>query len=159
MGKPLTSFSTNIIFSASVSTSAYTAGDQIGSGAILLQRAARENAGGSVIISVTVVDAESKSNEIDFFFFNQNPNITSTDNAALALTDADAKAACVGWINVSAADYKSYGGGTIGCAKSVGLLLKPTSGIQDCYVVPVTRSAPTFSSSNSLLYQFGLLQD
>ena len=160
MGKPLVSYTTMITVTASVSTSAYATNDQLG-GIQTLTRTGRENQAGSVLHSVTVISSEGQAPELDILFFNQLPDVTSTDNAAINVIDSELRDKCVGFINFSATDYKLINGqsAAIGCVRNVGLVLKPIAGSQDCFAVPILRTAVTFTSSNSLVFKYELLQD
>lgn len=156
---PLTSYTNLVTVTTSASTPTYAAGDQIGE-IQHIPRVGRENGAGSILQSVSVVDTGGVNAELDIFFFNKAPGLSSTDNSSFAMQDSDTFS-CLGYVNVSGTDYKSYGSGSIACIKSPGLLLTPITGSQDCFSVAVIRTTSVWTStlSLSLNFQYNLLQD
>jgi len=72
-----------------IATTAYTAGDQMGT-IFTLPNAATATAGGGYIKGVSVVSAADITGAMDVVFFRQSVTLAG-DNAAFAISDADAK--------------------------------------------------------------------
>lgn len=68
-------------------TTAYTAGDQVGS-LITLSDAARVSGGGGVIVGVTLIDQSDIIGAYDVVFFDASVTLAS-NNAAFSISDAD----------------------------------------------------------------------
>lgn len=68
-------------------TTAYIAGDQVGT-LISLSNAARVTGGGGVIVGVTLIDQSDIIGAYDVVFFDQTVTLAA-DNAAFAISDAD----------------------------------------------------------------------
>lgn len=69
-------------------TTAYTAGDQVGT-QFTVANAARESGGGGTIVGVVLVSAADIIGAFDVVFFDSSVTLAS-DNAAFAISDADA---------------------------------------------------------------------
>lgn len=69
-------------------TTAYTAGDQVGT-LFTIPNAARISGGGGLITGVKVIDASDVIGPVDVMFFDRSVTLAA-DNAAFAISDADA---------------------------------------------------------------------
>jgi hypothetical protein len=128
----------------------YTAGDQVGV-PIELVKAFDMESGVAEIISVTLVDDSASAVSTDVFFFLSQPTVTSADQDPPAMTDAIAKATCIGSVNIPAANFKALGAGqTVGSVGNVGLLVKAAAATNrtfdrtaSLWAMVVTRGTPT----------------
>lgn len=148
---------------ASLLTAAYSAGDVLTNG-FFMNDIFRNSTATVVLQSVVVVDVESKNAPMDIFFFAVNdPADASTfaeDGDPATASDAQFSDLCVGVVSVVASDYKAFGGKTVACP--VGqpqIVMQAKSDGTHLLALPVARGGVTFSSTNSLTFKFGFLQD
>lgn len=158
-------FSKIVEVTPTISTSAYTAADQIGgiqtlSNAVLSDPEAR----GGVLQTIVIVDKAKQKSAIDIFFFKELPTVASSDNAAADITDAEMASKCIGVISVVAGDYADLANNSTASVENVGLVLRSTPNADlatanSVYAVAVSRGTPTYGSTSDLVFKYGLLQD
>lgn len=147
---------TNIRITPTISTGAYTAGDNVG-GKMSLTPVAMEPRTGT-IMSVTVADLAKQSAAIDILLFDSDPSATTfTDNAALDVADADLLKA-IGVIRVAANDYVGLADNSVACVKDINLPFK-LSGTDTLYATMVTSGTPTYAAATDLTLTFGIQMD
>ena len=97
------------IFSLTLSldTSAYASGDVLADTQQADAFFAKAD-GGGVIESITVIDEDDQGAAFSIYFFQANRSL-GTENNAPNISDANARD-CLGWVDVSTADYKDLGG-------------------------------------------------
>jgi hypothetical protein len=135
-----------------VSTSAYTANDQVG-GLMTLDGAAPGKGAGTVLNSIVIVDKASQAAEIDLYFFDESPTVASSDNAAADVTDAEMVDKCIGHVTVVAGDYAALAANSTACVRDIALSLKPRASTT-LYCLAVTRGTPTYGSTSDLTLKF-----
>jgi len=139
-----------------ISTSAYSTGNQLG-GVQTLTQAAPDDAYGTTLHGLTIVDKAKVSAAMDILFFNSAPTITSTDRTAFQILDANAFGKYLGSVSVAATDYITTADQTYATVKSIGLPMQPLTGV-DLYAIPVIRASATYAALN-LEFCYHFLQD
>ena len=129
-----------------VSTTAYTSGDVMGS-LMTFTTATRQPIGDGLIQSVTLHFKSAQTAASDFFWCNSNQltNTTLTDNGALNVAAADF-AACRA---IHITDCTSMGTPTVCTAENLAIPYGLASGTTG-YGFLVTRGAPTLASTSDL---------
>lgn len=140
-----------------VDTSAYAAGDLIGSAAIMLPKALgvghKERAG--LIQSVTIIDLAKQAADIDVVFFDEKPTGTTfTDNAAFDPADADLDK-IIGYASVT--DYSSFNDSAIGQVNNLVIPFVLADLGAPLWAALVSRGTPTFSAAADLTLKVGIL--
>lgn len=135
-----------------ITAGAYSAGDILG-GDFTLPGALDNRA---LFAHVSVFDDAGVKARIDFFIFDAALSGTYTDNAAFAIDAAD-KANLRGVISVLASDYIDAGSDAVATIDPKRLLLNRVSG-GNLGIVPVLPSVATYSATDDLRFEFGLLE-
>lgn len=139
-----------------VDTSAYTAGDFLGTA--ILELANAGYIGGAVLHTISVVDLTKQSAAIDLLFFTTIcANSTFTNNAALDIHDTDALT-FIGHVAIAAADYSALADNSVATVRNVGLTLNTGDGNKSIFCAPVARGTPTYAASE-LRLKFTFLRD
>jgi hypothetical protein len=144
-------------------SSAYAAGDVVGSGGVLTFANAVRTAPdgvtartGGKISSVLITDKSNNQASFDIWFFDSNPTATTfTDKTLLTLNTADIVRS-IGFVTVNAWSGANSGGGV-----GQGLLDLPfvlASGTT-LYAVLITRGTPTFASTTDVQVRLVISQD
>lgn len=120
-----------------IATTAYTAGDQMGS-IFTLAGAARISGGGGLITGVKVIDAADVIGPVDVMFFDRSVTLAA-DNAAFAISDADALF-CVGLAQLSGA----FDIGNNRLAQQLPAAIPYNCNVTSLYAAIITRSGHTF---------------
>lgn len=146
-----------------ISTSAYTSGDQIG-GIMTISDAVRFdttiNKGFSEIVSVTILDSSKQDVAIDIWFFHTSPTVTSTDNAPFAMTAANMNAQAIGVVQVGlSGTYSDAAAVSICSTCNLNLPAEISSASTAIYAIAVVRGTPTYATTSSLQFKFGLFLD
>lgn len=134
-----------------ISTSAYTAGDAVGS-VISITSAAKATGGGVRIDSVTVIDKDAESPEFDLLFFSDSIAAV-TDNVAFDPSDADL-AKCRGGVQILSTDWSVLTDNAVASLIDVNHTIPVLVGTT-LYMVVVIRSADTFTSTSDLTFVVG----
>lgn len=161
---PRINITKTISVTPTISTSIYASGDQIG-GIMTLTDAIRQEAntaqGNCEIVSVTILDKDKQNVAMDIWFFNTSPTLISTDNAVFDMTDANQFAQCIGYCAVGAT-YSSGNSNSVSSTVSINLPLQVAStqsSPTNIYAVAIVRGTPTYTTTSSLQFQFGLFVD
>lgn len=152
-------YSFSVSVTPTVDTSAYGAGDQLGSEMIIDPGITDDGAADAYVIqSIVVTDKAKQSASIDLVFFDDSVTIAS-DNAAADFTDAQLVANCLGYVNVGT--YSDFNDNSVGTARNVGLQLKQATAGGDgkIYCYAVSRGTPTYVSTTDLTFKFDLAAD
>lgn len=140
-----------------VTTSAYAAGDVVGTKLTITDAVYTRGATGLVQSVVVSCEDDLAADDLDIIFFGTDPSgSTFTDNAALAVVDADT--------------YKIIGGATLGekfdtgdgCiiqGTNLALPIEAASTSEDIYAVLVCRNAFTLSAVDSIQVTVNIIQD
>lgn len=172
---PRINFTKTVSVTPTISTSAYTSGDQVGGimtipdvvrqdnvGALAASNASSNGSGVAELHSVTILDGDKQDSAMDIWFFKVSPTVTSTDNAAFAMTKANQFAQCIGAVSVgatysdAAAVSTSTDGGNIGKIMQVtGTSTTPNS----IFAIAIIRAAATHTTTTSLQFQFSFYVD
>lgn len=129
-------------FTPTVSTTAYTAGDVVGTKMALGQVDA-------LLHSLAIADNGNQGPAGQILFFDGDPGSVPADNAAFTWpTGALAKLIGV----VDAPTYKTVASEKIATVGALGITLKSNA----CYAVFVTSGTPTLTSTSDLTFKFGL---
>lgn len=157
-----------------ISTSAYTAGDQVG-GVMTLTNVVRNDPNTSVsgdrgtpttsgaglgtatLTEITVLDKAGQNAAFEVWFFKSSPTITSVDNGAFNLTDANSFAACIGHVNVGAT-YSTSSSNSVSTTSNLNKSIFAASG-STIYAVAKTTGTPTYGSTSDLKFIFNFLVD
>jgi hypothetical protein len=131
-----------------IDTSAYAAGDLMGSAAIELPLAAAQSKRGAIIQSVLLCDDAAQTADIDVLFFDDEPetDFSSMDNAAADIDDADLHK-LVGCVSVT--DWKSFNDNSMGQSLNVALPFVLAAG--PLWAVLVSRGAGTYAATGLTL--------
>lgn len=167
---PRINASKTVIVTPTISTSAYTSGDQIG-GIMTLTDVIRQDSnmelGFSELVEVTILDASLQNAAMDIWLFNQSPTVTSSDNVAFSMSDANQAAQCIGWVSVGAT--ASYSSGALNSVSTTSNLNKPCQVISlktapktnptNLYAIAIVRGTPTYTTTTALQFQFSFFID
>ena len=135
-----------------ISTSAYTANDQLG-GIMTLAGVSKSGGQVGVLQNVVIVDKAKQSLALDILFFDELPTVASSDNAALDITDAEVADKCLGSISIVAGDYVALNASSV-ATKVTGILALRPKKDATIYAVAVTRGTPTYGSTSDLVFKF-----
>lgn len=139
-------------------SSAYVSGYQLGS-LMTISKAMLEGKAACRLLSVTVIDKDKQDKAIDLYFFSDVPTVASVDHAAADVSDTEVAAKCLGVISIPSANYADLANSSVATLGGLGLVLQGTAkGAQDLYVLAVTRSTPTYTSTSALRLRLGLEQ-
>ena len=139
-----------------VSTSAYSTGDNVG-GKITLTDVCRANLGSGLIQSVVITSKSVQTATFDVIFFNADPSgSTFTDNGAQGVVDADLSkiigvAQCTTVVALSAESIHQ--------ATSLALPFALSGGSTTLYACIVVRGTPTLASTSDIWIAVRVLQD
>lgn len=144
-----------------ISTSAYTAGDQVG-GLQTLTIPGQAEQKLATLLSVSLVDKAAQNAALTIFFFTQSPTIASSDNAAFDLTDANMLYYAF-HVNITASDYassSSNSAASLGMSTVAKCAIPTGTAPTALYAVIKTTGTPTYASTSDLqiTYTFGLDQ-
>lgn len=124
-------------------TTAYTAGDFVGTGILTLANIL--GADGSMLEAILLTDKSKQSLAIDFLFFaTACPNSTFVNNGALTIHAIDILQ-YLGHVSIVAGDYTALADNSAATKRDIRLPLNPT--IASIYCVPVARGTPTYAAS------------
>ena len=142
-----------------ISTSAYTTGDQIG-GIMTLTDVVRQDkqlsVGTSTLASVTILDKGLQSAAIDVWFFNQSPTVTSVDNGNFSMSDANLVLQCIGFVSLGTA-YSASALNSVSTNANLNIPVQVDSTATaptNVYAIAVVRGTPTYVSTTDLVFQF-----
>lgn len=147
-----------------ISTSAYTSGDQIG-GIMDLSDCIRQDSNGtfgvSELVGVTILDKDKQSVAMDIWLFNVSPTVTSTDNAAFAMTAANLVLQCVGYVSVGVA-YSAAAAVSVSSTVNLNKVVQVSNTVASpshLFAIVVVRAAPTYTTTTSLQFKFEFFMD
>jgi len=163
-------FSVEFVATPTISTLAYSIGDQVGG---LIELFTKDNGGRvrvgacqaedcvSTLMSLVIHDKASQSAEFVVFFFNALPTVASVDNGALTITDAQMAEKCVGTVAVTAAQYQTVASSSIASVKMSDAALSMLSKVDNgpLWAVVKTTGTPTYASASDLTLRFLFSQD
>jgi hypothetical protein len=139
-----------------VSTGAYTSGDNVG-GKVTLASACRDTTGSGIIQSVVITSKSIQTATFDVVFFSADPSgSTFTDNVAQAVVDADLSkvigvAQCTTVVALAAESIHQ--------ATAIGLPFALSGGATTLYAAIVVRGTPTLGSTSDIWLSVRVLQD
>lgn len=147
-----------------ISTSAYTSGDQIG-GIMTLTDCVRQDSNGgfgiSELVGVTVLDNDKQDANIDIWLFNVSPTVTSVDNGAFAMSAANLVLQCIGVVAVGVT-YSNAAAVSVSSTVNLNKVLRvantaplPTT----IFAIGIVRGTPTYTTTTSLQFQFEFFLD
>lgn len=137
-----------------ISTTAYAAGDAVGS-TLSFASAVRVSAGSGTVQSVTITDKGAQAANLDLLLFTANLSVGPTDNAAAAVPDADF-ANCVG--KVSLTSHAALSDNSVSFIGNIGLGFSLGSGTT-LYGILVSRGTPTYASISDLRVRLAIQQN
>lgn len=146
-----------------ISTTAYASGDQVG-GIMTLSDAIRYDSvvgkGFSEIVSVTILDGSKQNAAMDIWFFHTSPTVTSVDNGAFAMTYANLAAQAVGMVQVGlSGTYSSAAAVSVCSTCNLNLPAESAANSSKLYAIAVVRGTPTYATTSSLQFKFGIFLD
>jgi hypothetical protein len=139
-----------------VSTSAYTSGDNVG-GKVTLSDVCRGQMGSGLIQSVVITSKSIQTATFDVVFFNADPSgSTFTDNVAQAIVDADLSkiigvAQCTTVVALAAESIHQ--------ATGLALPFALSGGATTLYAAIIVRGTPTLGSTSDIWISVRVLQD
>lgn len=161
-------FSTEIAVTPTISTSAYTALDQVGGIQTLAVLNAQSKATDaacqdmtvSYLMGLKIIDKASQNAPFTIYFFNQLPTVASVDNAALSIVDAQSPK-CIGFVKVTAANYAGPAEWSIADVPFSDVMKSLKSATDDgpLYAVVQTTGTPTYASTSDLTFKYYFSQD
>lgn len=139
-----------------VSTSAYTSGDNVG-GKVTLTSACRDSTGSGLIQAVVITSKSIQTATFDVVFFSEDPSgSTFTDNVAQAIVDADLSKV-IGVAQCST--VVALAAESIHQATGLGLPFALSGGATTLYAAIVVRGTPTLGSTSDIWLSVRVLQD
>ena len=127
----------------SVSTGAYSDGDQLGT-PFEITRPHYEKGGYSGFDGITVKDADDQGAAFDILLFDDLLVITSADNEALAISDAEMNDKFIARGNVVAGDYTNLANNQVAHANLGQHNAKLKNGSTSFWGIAVSRGTPTY---------------
>lgn len=161
-------YSTEIVVTPVITTTPYTANDQLGDIQTLAVigtnlrpvDAPCQDKTVAFLSSLVLVDSSGQNAAMNIYFFNFLPTVASVDNGALSITAAELKAKCVGCLSIAATDYKAAGSisiATLGMA-ACGLAMKSNTDDGPLYAVAQVTGTPTYAVG-ALVFKYLFSQD
>lgn len=150
-GDPIAVVGTSVVVSATptVSTTAYAAGDVIGT-KMTFAGMARANGLTGLVQTAMIQCKSAQTFACDLIVFHTDPtNTTFTDNAALAVNAADFDKVALR-IPFVAGDWSALGTPSVAEVSAQGKLYKCASGTMTLFGVLVARGTPTLASTSDL---------
>ena len=156
-----------------ISTSAYTSGDQLG-GIMTLTDVIRPNpsnlSGLTELVSIVVLDGSLQNAAMDIWIFNQSPTVTSVDNGAFSMSDANQALQCLGSVSIGVSGtsgaYSASALNSVSSNPNLNLLLEvdfTAEGVppnpNNLYAIAIVRGTPTYTTTSSLKFLFGFFVD
>lgn len=136
-------------------TSAYASGDVIAE-VQAITNAVRVSGGTAILQDLVLTDEDDQGVAMTLYFFDGAVTL-GTENGAPSLSDADNRKS-LGYVDISASDWKDLGGVRTAHKPNIGMLIKPASG-RDIQVGIVNGTGtPTFTASG-MRGRFKFLQD
>lgn len=132
-------------------TNAYATGDQLGT--LMTITNAVKSMACSFLDSIIVVDGAKQDADITIYFFSAAPTVTSSDNAALNIADAEMAAYCIGWIDITASDYRDTSANGTATVRGLNFPVQ-SAGTDNLYAIMQAVGTPTYAAS-SLTLRFG----
>jgi hypothetical protein len=149
--------STIVSVTPTISTSAYTAEDQIG-GLQTISNAVRTSGGTSILYSVTVLDKAKQNSDLDIYLFDSSPTVVSSDNAAIDVSDSEMASKCIGYIRVLGSNYSNLSANSVASERNLGILLDAT-GSTSLYALAKINNVATYTSTSDLVFRYHFIQD
>jgi hypothetical protein len=138
-------------------TSAYIAGDRLGS-IVEIENFFQHYAGKARLISVVALDQAKQKAAFDIYFFNASPTVASADNAPLDITDAEMTAKCIGRVSVATGDYGTDLAANSEATKyGLDLMLQAGADSKSLFILLRSAGTPTYAAT-SLTLKLGVLQ-
>lgn len=134
-----------------ISTSQYSAGDQVGT-LMTLSGAVPGERDGAVLRQVTVVDKAKQKAALTVYLFDASPTVASSDNAAADVADAEMADKCLGKLAVAAGDYSDLSANSTATV-APGVWCKAAAGTA-LYALAVTSGTPTYGAVSDLVFRF-----
>lgn len=139
-----------------VSTSAYTSGDNVG-GKVTLTSVCRAEQGSGLIQSVIITSKSIQTATFDVVFFSSDPSgSTFTDNVAQAIVDADLSK-IIGVAQCST--VVALAAESIHQATGLALPFALSGGATSLYAAIIVRGTPTLGSVSDIWLSVQVLQD
>jgi hypothetical protein len=139
-----------------IDTTAYAAGDQIGTVQTLSNVFRLSTNGTSTLQSITVLDLAKQNIPLDFLFFNASPT-TGSNNAPVSISDSEMGTKCIGMVTLGS-NYSNLADNSISTTGQLGIPLSVASGTS-LFVVVVARFAATYGVANGLRFTYTFYQD
>lgn len=141
-----------------ISAAVYSAGNQVG-GIQALTHASIEENRITQLQTLNIIDVDNQKAAMTVLFFNQPPVVSSTDKTAFAITAANAKAQCIGQIQVLAANYATVGSVAVATLQFTNYFTQSlTSTAGNIYAIAVTSGTPTYTTTSSLVFKYVFAQ-
>lgn len=139
-----------------MSTSAYSANDQVGT-LITVPGAGIGGGSGCKLAQVTVVDKSKQSAALNMILFSSAPTVASADNAGVDVADAQIALYGQGVVKVATGDYVALAGSSIATV-ATGWYVKPDAA-GTIYALLSTTGTPTFGVATDLVLRLLFVWD
>lgn len=167
MSNQVGGFSTEIAVVPTITTTAYTANDQVGGVQTLAYLsptqkptdAACQDKTVSYLMGLKVLDKSKQNAAFTIYFFNVLPTLLSSDNAALSIATSE-MTKCIGFVKVTAANYAGPAEWGIADVPFADVMKALKSNTDDgpLYAVVQTTSTPTYAVGD-LEFKYYFSQD
>jgi hypothetical protein len=139
-----------------IDTTAYAAGDQIGTVQTLANVFRNASNGTATLQAITVLDLAKQNIPIDFLFFNASPT-TGSNNAPVSISDTEMSNKCIGMLSLGP-NYTNLADNSIMTVGQLGIPFSVASGTS-LFVVVVARFNATYGVTNGLRFTYTFYQD
>jgi hypothetical protein len=148
-------FTTVIKSAVVVTAAAYSAGNAVG--ALRTLTNAVRTPGTGILQSIGILDRANQKAAMTVFIFDSNTlAATITDKTAFVFSTDDLKV--IAQVSIGAGDYVTTNSKAIAVLSGLNIPLKAASGTT-LYAVMVTTGTPTFTATDNVQVEFGILQD
>lgn len=138
-----------------ITAGAYTSGDVVG-GVLTLNDVDDMKSISGVISTFIICDVDKQAINFDMILFAQEPtNGTYTDNAVIDVDVADIPFS-LGVVSID--EHHDLGTTGISQDRNQNMVYRNRTD-NNLYVIPVVRGAPTYTTTTSLTFKFGYLED
>ncbi len=138
------------------SATTYSAGDSVG-GKVTLTNAVRISGGTGILNSIMVIDKDNQSAPLDILIFDSDPSAATITNAATFVFSTSISK-LIAKIPIATTDYTTFDTISVAQIGGIGRIIK-ANGSANLYAAVVTTGTPTYTTTSSIIVNYGLLQD
>lgn len=148
----------SIDITPTLSTSAYSIGDQLGGEQVLTAMAFDDDTAAQ-LSTLAILDKDAEGPAIDVHFFNASPTVTSTDNQPFAISDAEMASKWIGSVRFLTTDFITTAS-TNKVANLSNILIDmkaASSSTKNLYVYCVIQTVTTYSATTDLVFKYSFV--